>query len=300
MITDNRKSEITLPKYLTGALPLPVVGETEELLRESSEGIEEIRLRLGKFSEYRVGGKSLRGRYVPDRESMDDILFKLCGGSVYAHGDTLCEGYVRGESGVRIGVVGHAVCRGAQITAVQNVSSLNIRIPTKLRRLSGIGTPYPELAEAATGGLLICSPPGVGKTTALRYTARTLAGTGHRVAVIDSRGELAYGLEAPGLSADVLDGYPRAKGIEIAIRTMCPDVIVCDEIGSSEDCAALMSAAGAGVAVLATAHASSSEDAVSRQGISELCRTGIFGHVAFLERQGSGRCKCRIDGVMRP
>ena len=165
MITDNRKSETTLSKYLTGALPLPVLSEAEELLRESSGGLEEIRLRLGKFSEYRTGGTSHRGRYVPNKEEMDEVLFRLCGGSVYAHGDTLCQGYIRGDDGVRIGVVGHAVCHGAEITAVQNVTSLNIRIPTKLRRLSGVGTPYPELAEVAMSGLLICSPPGIGKTT---------------------------------------------------------------------------------------------------------------------------------------
>ncbi len=297
MVTDKRKCEISLPSYLAVALPLPVIAEAEELIKESAGGLEEIRLRLGKFSEYRTNGKSLRGRYIPDRTAMDEALFKLCGGSVYSHGDTLCKGYIRGEGGVRVGVIGHAVCRGEEITAIQNITSLNIRLPTKLHRLSGIGTPYPELAEAALNGLLICSPPGIGKTTALRYTARALAGRGHRVSVIDSRGELSFGLEAPGLTADILDGYPRGKGIEIAIRTLCPDIIVCDEIGNHEDCRALMSAVGAGVAVLATAHAASAEEVQRRSEIAELCRMRVFRQMAFLERQGSGRCKCTLGEV---
>ena len=293
MITDNRKNENKLPKYLKNALPEQVLEEASELAGE----IEEIRLRVNRFAEYKTGTSSLRGKYVPDRAAMDEILFALCGGSVYAHGETLCQGYIRGENGVRIGVVGHAVCQGNAVTALQNVTSLNIRLPVKLLRLSGVGTPYPELAEAAAGGLLICSPPGVGKTTALRYTARSLAGTGHRVAVIDSRGELAYGLEAPGLTADILDGYPRSAGIEIALRTMCPDFIVCDEIGNADECAALLGAVGAGVSVIATAHAQSPDGALKRQGIAELCRHGVFSSVAFLSRNGNERCRCEINGV---
>ncbi len=297
MITDNRKSETALPKYLKTVLPEAVLGEIGELIGQTPDRLEEIRLRVDRFTEYKTSSRSLRGKYVPDRAAMEEILFELCGGSVYAHGETLCQGYIRGEDGVRVGVVGHAVCQGQAITALQNVTSLNIRLPVKLLRLSGVGTPYPELAEAAAGGLLICSPPGVGKTTALRYTARALAGTGHRVAVIDSRGELAFGLEAPGLSADILDGYPRATGIEIAIRTMCPDFIVCDEIGNEEECSALLGAVGAGVSVLATAHASSPDSALKRPGIVELCRHGVFSSVAFLSRSGNERCKCTLSGV---
>ncbi len=293
MITDNRKNETKLPKYLKNALPEPVLEEVVDLGCD----LEEIRLRANRFAEYKTSSRSLRGKYIPDRTSMDEILFALCGGSVYAHGETLCQGYIRGEEGVRVGVVGHAVCQGKSITALQNVTSLNIRLPVKLLRFFGVGTPYPELAEASAGGLLICSPPGVGKTTALRYTARALAGTGHRVAVIDSRGELAYGLEAPGLTVDILDGYPREAGIEIAIRTMCPDFIVCDEIGNEDEYAALLGAVGAGVSVVATAHAQSPDSALKRQGIAELCRQGVFSSVAFLSRSGSERCQCEISGV---
>lgn len=297
MITDNRKSETALPQYLKNALAGELAEEAEEIIGQLPDGLEEIRIRVGRFTEYKTGTMSKRGKYVPDRADMEEILFALCGGSVYAHGETLCQGYIRGEEGVRIGVVGHAVCQGNSVSALQRVTSLNIRLPVKLLRLSGVGTPYPELAQAAIGGLLICSPPGVGKTTALRYTARALSGTGYRVAVIDSRGELSYGLEAPGLSVDILDGYPRAIGIEIAIRTMCPDVIVCDEIGNAQECSALMGAVGAGVSVLATAHASNPDSALHRPGIAELCRNGIFSSVAFLSRNGVGRCSCSLSGV---
>ena len=297
MITDNRKNEATLPQYLKKALPQEILSELGELPDCTRDSLEEIRLRVGKFAEYKTSSVSRRGKYVPTRADMDEILFSLCGGSVYAHGETLCQVYIQGEEGVRVGVVGHAVRYGQSVTALQNVTSLNIRLPLKLLRLSGVGTPYPELAQAAVGGLLICSPPGVGKTTALRYTARALAGTGHRVAVIDSRGELAFGLEAPGLLVDVLDGYPRAAGIEIAIRTMCPDVIVCDEIGNMQECTALSGAVGAGVSVLASAHAAGIDSVMQRKEIAELCRLGVFSSVAFLSRNGNERCKCEIRGV---
>ncbi len=239
----------------------------------------------------------MMGSYIPSRQEMDDILFRLCDGSVYAHEETLCQGFVRGREGVRVGVCGRAVCRGGSISALHGITSLCIRLPSRLCSFGGAVTPYPELLKVAPEGLLICSPPGIGKTTALRYTARGLLKEGKRVAVIDSRGELSPGLDLPDQPADILDGYPRGKGIEIAIRVMCPDALVCDEVGSEEDCLALMEAVGAGVAVIATAHGASVADALGRPGLRRLCSTGIFHHVAFLERNGSERCKCRIEEV---
>ena len=81
-----------------------------------------------------------------------------------------------------------------------------------------------------TRGVLVYSPPGVGKTTLIRAVAARLASgrEARRVSVVDSRGELACGLSDAGLCIDILSGDPKAVGIEIAARTLGSEVIVCD------------------------------------------------------------------------
>ena len=75
---------------------------------------------------------------------------------------------------------------------------------------------------------------------------------------------------------DVLRGYPRAKGIEIATRTLSPEVIFCDEIGSAEEAKAILSAQNSGVPLIATAHADSRETLFRRPNIRILYENEIF------------------------
>ena len=81
---------------------------------------------------------------------------------------------------------------------------------------------------------------GAGKTTLLRDLARRLSGPSggnfFRVAVVDERGEIAASSGGcpqcdVGFS-DVLTGYPKDAGILTALRTLSPQMIICDEIGS--------------------------------------------------------------------
>ena len=81
-------------------------------------------------------------------------------------------------------------------------------------------------------GVLVVGPPSSGKTTFLRDVARSLSlgrfGPSRRVAVVDERGELGgYDL---GPNADVLRGYPKAAGLDAAIRTLSPEVAVLDAV----------------------------------------------------------------------
>ena len=41
------------------------------------------------------------------------------------------------------------------------------------------------------------------------------------------------------MNTDVLTGYPKSEGIEMAIRTLSPEMIVCDEISKSSEVAAM-------------------------------------------------------------
>ena len=138
--------------------------------------------------------------------------------------------------------------------------------------------------------MLVYSPPGEGKTTLLRGVAAALASGAEawRVAVIDSRGELGFSLDDASLCIDVLAGYPRALGLEIAARTMNAQLIVCDEIGGVDEARAIISAQNCGVPLLASAHGESVRSIMRRDGIRELHLAGVFGAYVGIKRRGIG------------
>ena len=150
--------------------------------------------------------------------------------------------------------------------------------------------------------MLIVGAPCSGKTTLLRDLARQISLKENiRVSVIDERGEL--GGKSGGIirndlgMCDLFDGYPKAVGIGQAIRSMSPDVVVCDEIGSVEDVEALSLCACSGVRVIATVHAASPEELRCKPALAKALGTGVFEHVAFLAgRRAAGRITAIMKG----
>ena len=84
---------------------------------------------------------------------------------------------------------------------------------------------------------------------------------------------------------DILTAYPRSIGIEIALRTMAAEVILCDEIGSVEDAAAILGARACGVPLIASVHGERWETVQKRPMLAPLFETGTFGVCAELLRR---------------
>jgi stage III sporulation protein AA len=108
-----------------------------------------------------------------------------------------------------------------------------------------------------------------------------------RVSVIDTRGELAYSLDSPTLCIDLLSGYPKHVGLTLASRTLGPEVMICDEIGSRAEAEAICEAHNCGVPLIATAHASSVRELLGRAGMGMLHRAGTFGAYVGIRRSGN-------------
>ena len=246
--------------------------------------VDEIRLRRDALCSLTSDGRTLPLRGRLDGAAMGEILKRICGGSLYAHEDTVRRGYVVFGGGVRVGVCGRAVTDGGRVVGVYDVSSLCIRLP---HRVPAVGERLCPLVRR--GGLLIYSPPGVGKTTLLRaLLARLTTGPDAlRCAVIDTRGELSCFLPSDSC-ADILTGYPRGTGIEIAARCLNPQLIVCDEIGGDMDEAKSIAAAhNVGVSLLASAHGQNVRSLLRRAPIALLHEKGIFDHYAGIVRKAS-------------
>lgn len=268
-----------LPEIVEKSLPVQIVDEIRRCELKASE-INEIRLRINCRSSVTANGANLVLRSTVTREDMTNCMTSLCGGSVYAHSETIREGYIVAGEGIRVGVCGYD--SGGDI---RDISSLNIRIPHMIRQVC-----QPIISKLLEGGrlhsALIYSPPGIGKTTVLRDIASKLGGEYRiRVALIDTRGELFIREMFSDSICDVMTGYGRAAGIEIATRTMSSQVLICDELGDPEEAKAILSAQNTGVPLIASAHASDIRELMLRPNIRMLCDNSVFDLFVGLSRE---------------
>lgn len=246
----------------------------------------ELRLRTGRRAVAVLSdGRMISCSEILTRDDVEACFQELCCYSVHSFAREISEGCITLPGGHRVGFCGTAVINGGRLETLRDISSLNIRIA---RQIYGCGE---ELFHAvfANGlrSLLIAGRPMSGKTTVLRDIARLL-GERYRVALIDSRSEIAavyHGTPSldVGENTDVLTGYGKNEGIMIALRTLSPDIILCDEISGDTD--AIAHCMNCGVRLVATIHAASSDELYADDITRQIARG--FDSIAVLGGRGS-------------
>ena len=195
--------------------------------------------------------------------------------------DTASKFYYTSPGGHRIGLCGNAIISNGQTVGIRDLTSLCIRVARD----------FPNIAKELTdirGSVLILGKPGSGKTTLLRDYIRQLSRKkDNPITVIDERQEIfpySNGMFCfeTGRYTNVISGCTKAVGVEAALRNTGPAVIALDEITAEEDCVALIHAGWCGVDLIATAHAGSRKDLLSRPVYRSLVETGLFEHLVIM------------------
>ncbi|PSL43186.1 stage III sporulation protein AA [Salsuginibacillus halophilus] len=283
--------------------------EEENLTR----GFEEIRLRVGRAVEVSTGRASCflspeAGDACFTAQDAAETLERLSRHSVYAYEDEIRQGFITLPGGHRVGLCGRTSVTGGRVETIRNVSSFNIRAA---KDLVGISRPlHAYLFDDAWLNTLIIGPPASGKTSLLRDLARS-ASVGmnqpyalpHKVGIVDERSEIAASVHGVpsfqfGERVDVLDRCPKAEGMMMMIRSMSPEVLVVDEIGSEADAKAVTEALQAGIRVFSSAHGASLQDARNRLMLESLFSRGAFErYVVLSNTRGKRQAVVQTSGV---
>ncbi len=267
-------------------------------LKDACDGITEIRLRKGLASTVTtsMGNMFLSSNGPPTpictkpvtltEEEMGALYLVLCKNSVYARQEELSGGYVTYD-GFRAGISGETVMQNGEVVGFKNITAINIRIAREIKGVAkNLADRVSEHGQVLS--TLIVAPPSGGKTTILRDLARILSVRRHRVTIVDERKEIAGTNFDVGPMTEVLSGLPKAKGCEMALRTLSPEVIIMDEVGSMEEVEALLQTVGAGVSFIASCHARSPAELARRPQFKRLYQAGVLELVVMLKGREVG------------
>ena len=298
---------------------------------EKMSDLEEIRVRIGQpvfiyigqneLVLVQNGGRALNDVFRDSREqnvydkayhiTEQDLLEMqnyISNYSLYAWQEELRNGFLTIQGGHRIGLAGGTTNQDGHISGISYLTFFNIRVAHERIGCAEKILPYIRCGEKSIVwsicNTLIISPPGAGKTTLLRDCIRSLSygigtGRGIKIGLVDERSEIAasyHGIPQNdiGPRTDVLDGCNKPEGIQMLLRTMSPEIIAVDELGTDDDFKAVEQAAYSGCKVIGTVHAGSIKELQEKPILKKWCEKELFERFVFIEKGENGVRKFKV------
>lgn len=287
-------------QFLSPCFPEEVRTELDMLLPGE---LREIRIRAERPTVFVTATRTASLPWSPSQRQLEALIEALSEHSLYARSEETSQGYITLRGGHRMGLCGRISKTDIQ-SVLSDTGSVCIRIAGEW---PGTADTLVQRLNDQVRSVLIIGTPGSGKTTMLRDLARQLSigRNAFQVAIVDERSELAACVNGVpqldvGDSSDVLDGLRKTDALPWLIRSMSPQIIVTDELGSAEDAAAVLDAQASGTAVCASVHSSSLQDAASRPALASLMARRAFDLYAVLAPDGGGRIAGLYDRMGSP
>lgn len=272
--------------------PKPLQFKLEKILKDKE--LQEIRIKTEKPVIIITSSGEQIIDYTADRDDLKYIMQRISNYSLYAYEEDIRQGFITIQGGHRVGLAGECVMEDGKVKTIKNITSLNIRI---CREIIGCSQKVMKYIVDDTNiyNTMIISPPKCGKTTILRDIARVLSDkVQKKISIIDERSEIAgsyMGIPQMnvGIRSDILDNCLKSEGMIMAIRSLSPDVLICDEVGTFKEIEALEMAFNSGVNIIVTLHGRSIEDLYNRSVLKNLLNNNILQRVIILgNSKGTG------------
>lgn len=250
--------------------------------------VNEIRIKSNGFVCLLTNIQNFRTDIFVSQNEIPIIIKNLCDNSIYAHINTIRLGYISIEKGVRAGICGRATIENGEIEGVNDITSINIRIPHLIEGASKFLLNQ-VVSDGFSKSYIVFSKPGVGKTTILRDLIANFSQNFKdiRYAVIDSKCEITASIPC-NITGDVYLSYPKGLAIEMATKGMTPHYIICDEISSMNESLEILNSINSGVKLIATTHASNVDELLRKDILKPL-----FSSCAFDKAIGVYRNDCQ-------
>ncbi|MFD3157399.1 stage III sporulation protein AA [Haloimpatiens sp. FM7330] len=269
--------------------------------------IQEIRIRINKPVIFQLCNKEIITNYCAKEEDIKTMIQRFSNYSIYAFEEEIRKGYITIKGGHRVGICGICVIENNRVKTIKNISSINIRICKQVKGCSNKLISY-IVKDNRILNTIIISPPKCGKTTLLRDLTRNISNgfenvSGKKVCAIDERSEICSCYKGipqmdVGIRTDVLDNCPKSEGIIMAIRSMGPEVIVCDEIGTYKDMESIILALNSGVSLVTTIHGYNEQDLYRRSVFKDIIDNSVFSRAIILSnKKGIGTIEYIYDFV---
>ncbi len=282
--------------------PNHIVNILKDFLEVSEKNLEEIRFRAGQPIILKFSNRDIVLEYKITANDLLEILEKVCENSIYSYQNQICNGYITVTEGHRVGLTGSVIIHDGKVVNIKNISSLNFRIARQVLGCSNEILKYiVDFNNNSIYNTLIASPPGAGKTTILRDAIRQISNgignfEGKTIGVVDERSEISAMYKGIpqndiGIRTDVLENISKSIGMKMLIRSMAPEIICADEIGSMEDVETIKYIVCSGVKGIFTVHGNSLEELKLNPAIRELLELCMFDRIVFLDSRKRGKMR---------